>query len=138
MKRYFYSLFFAALLFTSCTEKVIIPQNSLDISGYWINQDLNDTIFSFQRAAALADGQYCFGMLSDGTFIERKNAGWCGTPPIAYADYEGDWSMQDSLIHISVPYWGGIAHYSWKIISIDDEILTYYVVNADYEQTIDP
>ena len=137
MKKFFYVLIIAAFVFPSCTEKVTIPQNSQNLSGYWINEELNDTIFSFHRSASLAEGQYCFGLLSDGTFIERKNGGWCGTPPIAYADYEGEWSIQDSLIHISVPYWGGMSYYTWKLISIDDEELTYYVVDADYEQNIE-
>lgn len=33
-----------------------------------------------------------------GQFVERANSGWCGTPPISYADYTGRWRPDgDSL-----------------------------------------
>lgn len=138
MKKYVLLLFLVTIVFYACTEKLIVSENSNDFTGYWINQEVNDTIFSFQRSASLADGQYCFGLLPDGTFVERKNAGWCGTPPVMYGDYEGEWSNEDSLIYISVPYWGGIAHYTWKMVSIDDDLLSFSIIDSEYDQTIEP
>lgn len=65
-------------------------------------------------------------------FIERKNAGWCGTPPIAYADFNGSWAKNDSLIDITVDYWGGVANYHWKIISIDNNNLILCKLKEEY------
>lgn len=67
-------------------------------------------------------------------FIERKNSGWCGTPPVSYSDFEGNWSINDSLLNVSVAYWGGLADYQWKIISLDDKRLTIVVVSQEYKE----
>lgn len=127
-----------ALLIYSCSDSVILPNNSTELSGYWINREVNDTIITVHRSSALVDEQYCFGLLSNGNFIERKNAGWCGTPPILYSDFEGTWSIQDSLIEISVPYWGGMANYTWKLVYFDGESFSFSVTKSEFEQTIEP
>ncbi|HVO75554.1 MAG TPA: hypothetical protein VMT35_16105, partial [Ignavibacteriaceae bacterium] len=47
-------------------------------------------------------------------------AGWCGTPPICYANFSGIWEFQgDSVLKIKVAYWGGMTEYNLKIISLD-------------------
>ncbi len=88
--------------------------------GSWFNPQYNDSIVTYERSEGLVDNDYSFTFKEDKTFIERKNAGWCGTPPISYADFDGIWSKNDSIIEITVDYWGGTAEYTWKILSIDD------------------
>jgi hypothetical protein len=67
---------------------------------------------------------FCYRFNSDGTLIERKNSGWCGTPPISYADYSGNWTiLNDTLIQISVGYWGGSEKYNLDIESISSDSL---------------
>ena len=61
--------------------------------------------------------------LNDGTLIERKNSGWCGTPPIAYADFSGNWRVQNGNIIIDVAYWGGMEQRAWKIIDVTNTSL---------------
>ena len=104
----------------------------MDISGYWTDAQINDTINIYMKSTKLKEGQYCFGFQSNGKFIERKNSGWCGTPPIAYGDFEGSWSINDSIVEISVPFWGGTAEYKWKILSLDNFKLKYTVLEAEY------
>lgn len=81
----------------------------------------------FERSDKLAADQYCFGFKRDGGFVEQKNAGWCGTPPIAYGQYEGSWSIQDSIVSVTVPFWGGMSHYSWKVTEVGNDRLVFIV-----------
>lgn len=129
-------LFFAlfGLFVFSCSEtNEFEPESEFDITGYWINQQFNDTVFEYQKSASLKEGQYCFGFKEDGEFIERKNSGWCGTPPINYGDFEGVWSINDSTLEISVEFWGGMADYKWKIISLDNQQLSLIQLESNHE-----
>lgn len=69
-----------------------------DLIGSWFNPQYNDSITTFERSEGLADNEYGFSFNEDNTFIERKNAGWCGTPPISYADFNGTWTQNDSIM----------------------------------------
>jgi hypothetical protein len=102
-------------------EKII---NTDFLIGYWVNPQVIDTVITYERANHLIDNSYGFAFISEGKFVERKNSGWCGTPPISYADYEGTWTKNDSIINITVGYWGGTTDYQWKINFINNNILT--------------
>lgn len=122
-----------ALFLFSCNEPEEIQIPPIDITGYWINQLHQDSIVSYDKSAALGENQYCFGLQSNGVFVERKNAGFCGTPPISYADYDGTWTLdEDSLLHISVPYWGGISNYKWKVELLESDKLTIKELESEY------
>lgn len=121
------------LLFISCEkEPELLIQNSNEIMGSWTNLVVNDTIMEFSKAASLKDNEYGFEFKPGQVFIERKNAGWCGTPPIAYADFEGTWQQQDSILTITVDYWGGTADYKWEIISVDENSLKIFKMSEEY------
>jgi hypothetical protein len=73
---------------------------------------------------------------ADGTLIQRKNSGWCGTPPITYANYDGTWTqMNDTIIEIKAGYWGGtttsridieyISSYTLKFITVSSESVPF-------------
>jgi len=119
----------------SC-EKQVIELDALGenvgIVGTW-NQEgsRGDTIF-LKRAGDLEEHAYGFTIHGDGTFTERKNSGWCGTPPIAYANYEGTWAaLSDSLLNIKVGYWGGVMTYQIRIVSLDAEDLAIRYLYAE-------
>ena len=86
-----------------------------------------------KRAGELDEHKYGFVLKQDGTFIERKNSGWCGTPPIAYANYEGTFEVvSDSLLNITVGYWGGMMTYQIRVVSLDQEDLAIkYLYSED-------
>lgn len=115
-------------------EETIEPKvnNSDPLIGSWINPAYIDTLWRYERADALKDDCPGITFKPDGLLIERKNAGWCGTPPITYANYNGTWTRNDSLIRITVGYWGGEADYQWKVISVDDRYLTVHRVKEEY------
>jgi hypothetical protein len=41
----------------------------------------------------------------------------------------------DSIINVSVDYWGGLADYEWKIISIEMNKLTVLKLKEEYHST---
>lgn len=123
------------LLFISCSNEELLEPAAFEISGYWHNGEFSDSTSTFYRTNELSDNQYCFGFEANGKFVERKNSGWCGTPPIAYSEYEGTWTISDSTVNISVPFWGGESQLSWQIIEINNQQLVFEQVS--YEHTFD-
>ncbi len=107
------------------------PEND-HLIGSWFNPRYNDSIATFERSEGLVDNEYGFSFNEDNTFIERKNAGWCATPPIFYADFEGTWTKKDSILDITVGYWGGTADYTWKIVLIDESTLKIIRLKEEY------
>lgn len=78
---------------------------------------------------SLLDNQYGLSFEQNNRLIERKNSGWCGTPPISHSDYTGTWIQKDSIISINVGYWGGTLDYSWKIVAVNQVELTVAKLN---------
>lgn len=125
-------LFFSIVTMIACENNVPIIDDSDLLIGYWVNPVANDSTTTFERASSLLDNNYGFAFKSGQVFIERKNSGWCGTPPISYADFEGTWTKTGSIIDITVGYWGGLADYEWKIVAIDKNNLTIYKISEEY------
>jgi hypothetical protein len=133
-KIYILIILLSAILFISCdSDNEVKMQDSDLLTGNWINPVAVDTLMKYERADTLKSNDYGFSFKEGQKFVERKNAGWCGTPPISYADFEGTWSVNDSVISITVDYWGGVANYEWKIINIDNNFLTVYVLKEEYQ-----
>jgi len=109
-------------------EKELVDTEALGenagIIGTWVEDGYEDDLTLLNRANKLDPSKYGFTMEDNGSFIERKNAGWCGTPPITYDNFEGTWeALSDSLIEITVGYWGGTLTYQMRIVSLDAEDL---------------
>ena len=106
---------------------------NVGIIGTWIEEGTMGDTTLLKRAGELDEHKYGFVLKQDGTFIERKNSGWCGTPPIAYADYEGAFEVvSDSLLSITVAYWGGMMTYQIRVLSLGTEDLAIkYLYSED-------
>lgn len=127
-------LFFVILL-SSC-EQDLLEADSLGenagIVGTWIENEYQGDTTLLKRAGDLDELKYGFTLNEDGTFVERKNSGWCGTPPISYANFEGTWeAASDSLLDITVAYWGGMMTYQIRIVSVDAEDLAIKYLYTD-------
>lgn len=113
-----------------CTE----PKSASDIYNVWVDYKddyANPRVLTLSNK--LDENKYGFIIESDGTFIERKNAGWCGTPPIYYENIDGSWKyISDDVLEITVDFWGGIDTFKIEIVSIDEyELKINYIY--DYE-----
>lgn len=115
----------------SCSKDdiTIDPDNLL--LGTWIFDKFDDSSYSFYRSNSFIEN-HCYKFNSDGTLTERKNSGWCGTPPISYADYSGTWSAKsDKEIEINVGYWGGTMAYKLNILQVDNDSLKVIIEYQD-------
>ncbi len=136
MKRNSYlAVFLFPLLLTACEVVDDSPGLGSDLLiGYWIHPLYSGDILRLKRADSLKEQEYGLSFRTDHSLIERKNAGWCATPPIFYADFQGSWNRLDSIVEISVGYWGGLAEYRWKILSLDSGRLEIKQLEAKYYQ----
>ncbi|HEY9113265.1 MAG TPA: hypothetical protein VIN10_01110 [Bacteroidales bacterium] len=112
-----------ALFLSACKkEEIQVDPNNL-LLGIWNVSEYVENTTVYNRSSAFVD-EYGYEFKSDGTLTERQNAGWCGTPPITYADYDGTWNVvNDTLIQITVNYWGGTMSYYLDIESVDSQNL---------------
>ena len=104
-------------------EKDNLESKQYDFTGTWEFENSVGEINHFKLTTEFGD-KYGFTIYENGRFIEHKNAGWCGTPPIAYADFEGNWTQQsDSILKINVDFWGGEEIYELKIVDVSENTL---------------
>ena len=130
-------IIFTAVLITSCEKTETNPSLKDDIYGFWSEPDYNDSVIIFTRTLAWTDNAYGMAILPNQVFKERKNSGWCGTPPISYSDYEGSWVfLNDSILSISVGFWGGTAYYKWHIEEVTSQTLTIKMIEQEYPISI--
>jgi len=131
MKKTILAIFSILSLIGACSKDdfKIDPDNLL--IGVWNYSGFQDNTTMFSRNIEFIDN-HCYRFSSDGTLIERKNSGFCGTPPISYADYSGTWTiLNDTLIQINVEYWGGTTSYKLDIEAIDSNSLKASYVPED-------
>ena len=119
--------------FVSCeNQNTPKAHQKLNITGYWTNPVYGKNQITYKRTSLLKDNEYGLALNTDKSLMERKNSGWCGTPPISYADFDGTWNRIDSTIYISVAYWGGTAEYEWRIKSINDKSLSITIIDQEH------
>lgn len=117
----------------SCENDIDLKSdNSELLIGNWVSPIYVDSLVQYTRADALKDDDFGISFKSENLLIERQNAGWCGTPPISYVNYNGTWSKTGEIIDISVDFWGGKANHQWKVLAIDTKTLTIYTVKSEY------
>lgn len=118
-------------------EMATLGENT-GIVGIWVeNRDESpgeDGATLLVRSDDFEEDLYGFWFSEDGYFRERKNAGWCGTPPIYYDNFDGSWTpLNDTLIDITVAYWGGIMTYQMWIVSLEgDRMSVRYLFTEDH------
>jgi len=115
------------VMMVSCAEEMSVAEmlgDNSGIFGTWVENGYIEEMAVLERAGALDGDSYGFTIREDGTFIERKNAGFCGTPPVTYANFDGEWvALSDSLLEITVGYWGGTINYQMRIVSLERDTL---------------
>ncbi len=132
-KHILFIILFISLI--SCRkEKITLTDKTLnfpEIIGTWVLSGYQDSLSIMVRNDSLMQNNYGFIFKKDHTFIERKNAGWCGTPPIFYDNFNGKWTkISNQLLDIQVDFWGGQTNYKIEIISfLKDTLKIHYHYN---------
>jgi len=115
------------VMMVSCAEEMRVAEmlgDNSGIFGTWVENGYIEEMAVLERAGALDGDSYGFTIREDGTFIERKNAGFYDTPPVTYTNFDGEWvALSDSLLEITVGYWGGTINYQMRIVSLERDTL---------------
>ncbi|MFA5972023.1 MAG: hypothetical protein WC780_06705 [Lentimicrobiaceae bacterium] len=126
------ALLFSLALFSCQKIETSVDGGNPDLEGSWVNPQYSDTLLTYTRADKLIENEFGITFKTDNKLIYRQNSGWCGTPPIVTADYEGIWTWSDSIVNITVGYWGGTADFTWKVLSLTHEKLVISVLKSEY------
>ena len=120
MKATVFALCLACIVVASaCKDQPMQPSGSDRFIGTWVLNAYEDDLTVMERSLGLDSSKYGFTLFPDGRVLERKNAGWCGTPPIAYANFSGAWkAINDTLLDVNVGYWGGRLNYKLQIVAL--------------------
>jgi len=122
MKKFVWLILPICFIALQC-EKDNLETKQYNYTGTWEFENIVEEISHFKRTGEFGD-EYGFTIYEDGRFVEHKNSGWCGTPPISYADFEGSWTqLTDSILRINVDFWGGEEIYELKIIDVSENTL---------------
>ncbi len=120
MKKVIFKIIFCIMLI-GCSNNPTDVNVPNGLYGIWVFSSYDNEVTIMKRASKFEDNNSGFNIMSNGRFVERKNSGWCGTPPIAYANYEGTWKPKEkNLLNILVGYWGGTQNYDIQIISLNN------------------
>ena len=136
LNRSILALTFVMLFACEKNEDPNIPISD-ELIGYWVNPSYNNDTIVYQRANELNENKHGLAFMANENFVERNIVGWCGTPPVTYANYEGSWTQSNAIIDIDVAYWGGKADYQWELISIENNRLKIHIIKQDYQDTME-
>lgn len=122
-----FSILFIAIL-SSCkqNENITDPQNPL--IGTWVYksyEQINSTEYAivYERKSKFDNDNSGISFKVNNQLIERKNIGWCGTPPISYGEYNGSYTLKDELITTNSEGWNGKTTQRYEVVSLDDKVL---------------
>lgn len=104
-------------------ESIVIDESDMLI-GYWINPVYSDSGTTFERAKRFKNDAYGVAFLTENISLERSS-GWCGTPPLIFADFQGTWKRNDSIITITIDNgMAGQMDNHWEIKTLNEKRLT--------------
>ncbi len=103
-------------LFQSCKQnnEPEINTNNL-LLGNWSDAVYDGETTSFKRVATIGNESYGVTFRPEGLFIERSS-GWCGTPPLVFSNFEGNFKNDNSIIEITTDFFPG--NYNWRIVEL--------------------
>lgn len=127
-----YILFLLSILmiFNGCRENELFQQEE-SLHGYWVNPVYTGQEITFMRSTGFIADEYGICFKENRKLVERKNTGWCGTPPVSYDEYEGTWKQNGDRLLLHLSYWGGWMDVEWEIVSLDEEFLIVKVIEKN-------
>lgn len=110
---------------TSTSEPDPGAESHGSLVGVWVFEDeTDDGAKVYTRAAALSGERsgYEFGLHGG---LKVRTAGWCGTPPLTWANLDGLWDEVDpGLLKIRHAWRGAPRQFELEIISVSARRLT--------------
>lgn len=121
MKLKYISILLFASLFWSCeNNEPVIDANNLLI-GFWAEPSYDGETTTFKRNNSLPNEAYGVSFTKNGDFIERSS-GFCGTPPLTFSDYKGDFTLEETLIKVNTQSYP--TFFQWRILKLtEDELI---------------
>ncbi|WOD44211.1 hypothetical protein [Hwangdonia lutea] len=104
-------------MFACDSNDNVIPDPDNLLIGSWVEPNYSEEQTVFKRAAALPDNGPGIMFKANGGFVERSS-GWCGTPPLVYSDYNGNWVLENTLVTIAQEFYP--INYAWRIVSVSE------------------
>ena len=113
----------AVFFCVSCSSSDPASPQAPAFSGAWGLDSIGpeSDIRVYSKLDALAGDQvgYMFG--SGGTLMVRS-AGWCGTPPLSYSNFEGTWiEEQRNNLVLTYSQWDGMHEFRLVILSLSED-----------------
>jgi hypothetical protein len=140
-----FTIFAFSLLILACKDEGISPdltnlegqENLIGVWEYNSYEQLTDSTYAevYQRVDRIADDEAGITFKNNGVFLSKQNSGWCGTPPISYAEYNGKFNIEsESVINIDSKYWGGRMSYKVKVLELTNGSLKVMPFDHEYEE----
>lgn len=112
------------------SEETPIDTDNLLI-GSWSQPEYDANTIAFKRVNQLPEDNYGLTFKTKGAFTERTS-GWCGTPPLVFSDYSGNYTLSDAVISITQDHYPN--NYAWRILSLTEEELVLTKELTEQEQ----
>ena len=109
------------LFLISCdkNENILLSPTEKAIAATWVYEGFDNGIYEYRRASRLAEDREGWIFHANGKLTDRKNSGFCGTPPITYENYKGNWEVgNDSRVQVKSKSWAGDVNYKLEIVSV--------------------
>jgi hypothetical protein len=119
-------------IISACEQKEPVPEAS--VIGVWEKPEYSDSLVTYKRATLLPQNDYSISFYADGSLTERKNSGWCGTPPIVYGNFDGTWHQNQEIIYYTAAYWGGTMDITWEIITVNSTELKVKIIESEVHE----
>lgn len=114
------------LLLISCSDNPVNENVPDNLEGTWVYRSYENDVYTMEKSFRLEDDNSGLVILGNRKLIERKIVGRCGTPPVVYENYEGNWELVSAAkLKINVEYWGGTEHYTLEIVSVTNSVLKF-------------
>lgn len=143
--RKIFSVLAVSSLFIACNDNSVVPnlanlEAQGDLIGVWeydSYEQINDSTYVdiYRKVKRIAGDQAGITFKSNGIFVSKQNAGWCGTPPITYKEYDGTYNVgSKNILDINSTYWGGKMSYKAEVIELTNRKLKIRPFGYEYDE----